>query len=474
MSTTGFALFDTAIGRCGIAWGDRGVAGAAAPREAARRRRAPGCCGGSPTRREAPPPREVQRALDAIAALLRGEAQRPLGRSRSTWRACRRFTAASTRSRAPSRPARPFYGERRARGWARRARRARSGRRSAATLSRSSCPATACSRRAARWAASPPTAASRRSSACWPSRAAGRRAAHGALRRRRRVRLRPGGGRRSTCARPTRRWRALIDAVGPFAHARSTAGAEHLRRAGRGHRLPAAERQGRGDDLRPRLRAVPARRTSGADARADPARVGREAARRRPVAAPSCCRCAISPRRAAAGEIPTLAEVARMDDAGHRRAPDRRCAGIGRWTVEMLLMFRLGRPDVLPVDDYGVRKGFALPFKPGGRTSPRRWKNAAPAGSPSVRWPAGTCGGRSRWPGPSRRPKPRRPRRRRQVDDDQVDDDQVDDDQGQGEKAVRRKTAETPVAAATAGRTVRPSEPSLSKLRSGDPGRGRS
>ena len=31
--------------------------------------------------------------------------------------------------------------------------------------------------------------------------------------------------------------------------------------------------------------------------------------------------------------------------------------GIGRWTVEMLLMFRLGRPDVLPVDDLGVRKG---------------------------------------------------------------------------------------------------------------------
>jgi methylated-DNA-[protein]-cysteine S-methyltransferase len=32
--------------------------------------------------------------------------------------------------------------------------------------------------------------------------------------------------------------------------------------------------------------------------------------------------------------------------------------GIGRWTVEMLLIFRLGRPDVLPIDDYGVRKGF--------------------------------------------------------------------------------------------------------------------
>ena len=37
--------------------------------------------------------------------------------------------------------------------------------------------------------------------------------------------------------------------------------------------------------------------------------------------------------------------------------------GIGRWTVEMLLMFRLGRPDVLPADDYGIRKGFALTFK---------------------------------------------------------------------------------------------------------------
>ncbi len=34
--------------------------------------------------------------------------------------------------------------------------------------------------------------------------------------------------------------------------------------------------------------------------------------------------------------------------------------GVGRWTVEMLLIFRLGRPDVLPSTDYGVQKGFAL------------------------------------------------------------------------------------------------------------------
>lgn len=64
-------------------------------------------------------------------------------------------------------------------------------------------------------------------------------------------------------------------------------------------------------------------------------------------------------RRERAGEIPTLAEARAMDDAAivERLTAVR---GIGRWTAEMLLIFRLGRPDVLPVDDYGVRKGFAL------------------------------------------------------------------------------------------------------------------
>jgi 3-methyladenine DNA glycosylase/8-oxoguanine DNA glycosylase len=38
--------------------------------------------------------------------------------------------------------------------------------------------------------------------------------------------------------------------------------------------------------------------------------------------------------------------------------------GIGRWTVEMLLMFRLGRPDVFPIADFGIRKGFARLYHP--------------------------------------------------------------------------------------------------------------
>jgi DNA-3-methyladenine glycosylase II len=37
--------------------------------------------------------------------------------------------------------------------------------------------------------------------------------------------------------------------------------------------------------------------------------------------------------------------------------------GIGRWTVEMLLIFRLGRTDVLPLDDFGVRKGFQRTYR---------------------------------------------------------------------------------------------------------------
>lgn len=61
-------------------------------------------------------------------------------------------------------------------------------------------------------------------------------------------------------------------------------------------------------------------------------------------------------KREVAGEIPSLRRMAWMSDVAIIEAlvPVR---GIGRWTVEMMLMFRLGRPDVLPVDDLGIRKG---------------------------------------------------------------------------------------------------------------------
>jgi 3-methyladenine DNA glycosylase/8-oxoguanine DNA glycosylase len=61
------------------------------------------------------------------------------------------------------------------------------------------------------------------------------------------------------------------------------------------------------------------------------------------------------------GTVPTGRALIRMsDDEIVTRLTAVR--GIGRWTVEMLLLFDLGRPDVWPVDDYGVRKGVARTF----------------------------------------------------------------------------------------------------------------
>ena len=62
------------------------------------------------------------------------------------------------------------------------------------------------------------------------------------------------------------------------------------------------------------------------------------------------------------GTVPTHAAILKLSDA---EIIERLTSvkGIGAWTVEMLLIFRLGRPDVLPVTDYGVRKGFALTFQ---------------------------------------------------------------------------------------------------------------
>jgi DNA-3-methyladenine glycosylase II len=61
------------------------------------------------------------------------------------------------------------------------------------------------------------------------------------------------------------------------------------------------------------------------------------------------------------GTVPTLRQIQRMTDAAVIEHLTQ-VRGIGVWTVQMMLMFRLGRPDVLPTNDYGVRKGFALTF----------------------------------------------------------------------------------------------------------------
>ena len=58
---------------------------------------------------------------------------------------------------------------------------------------------------------------------------------------------------------------------------------------------------------------------------------------------------------------PRRAELATLEDAAIVERLTR-VRGIGRWTVEMLLIFQLGRRDVLSVDDFGVRNGFRLAY----------------------------------------------------------------------------------------------------------------
>ncbi|MDE2458389.1 MAG: DNA-3-methyladenine glycosylase 2 family protein [Rhodospirillales bacterium] len=63
--------------------------------------------------------------------------------------------------------------------------------------------------------------------------------------------------------------------------------------------------------------------------------------------------------KAADGTIPSRARALRLsDEALIERLTSIR--GVGRWTVEMLLIFTLRRPDVFPVDDFGVREGYRL------------------------------------------------------------------------------------------------------------------
>ncbi|HUC85622.1 MAG TPA: hypothetical protein VL970_10555 [Candidatus Acidoferrales bacterium] len=62
------------------------------------------------------------------------------------------------------------------------------------------------------------------------------------------------------------------------------------------------------------------------------------------------------------GLVPTAREIVQLrDEEIILRLTEVR--GVGRWTAEMLLIFQLGRPDVLPVDDFGVRNGFRIAYK---------------------------------------------------------------------------------------------------------------
>ena len=74
--------------------------------------------------------------------------------------------------------------------------------------------------------------------------------------------------------------------------------------------------------------------------------------------------------KAAEGVVPTRRAAARLsDEALIERLTTIR--GVGRWTVEMLLIFTLGRKDVLPVDDFGVREGYRRLYDLDAQPKPR-------------------------------------------------------------------------------------------------------
>lgn len=80
-------------------------------------------------------------------------------------------------------------------------------------------------------------------------------------------------------------------------------------------------------------------------------------------------------RRVADGELPTMEAAQGLADADlvERLVKVR---GIGRWSAEMFLMFRLGRPDVLPLDDYSLRKAYAKAFRKRALPSPQALEKA--------------------------------------------------------------------------------------------------
>jgi methylated-DNA-[protein]-cysteine S-methyltransferase len=364
MSGRAFTLFDTAIGRCGIAWGEHGVVGVQLPEasESATRdrlhRRFPGA-------RETAPPEDVRRTVDAIAALLRGE-RRDLSAvaldmdgvpafHRRVYEAARTIPAGSTLSYGEIATRLGEPGASRAVGQA-------LGRNPFAII-------VPCHRvlaaggRAGGFSATGGITTKLRMLAIEGARPNGQGALfdgdgtlgfdpHAAVEHLR--------AKEPALAR-------VIDAVGPFAlelkRAPSLFGA--LAEA-----IVYQQLNGRAAaTIYGRVAALFPRRSGGPTA-AGILRLSDDKLRGAGLSRAKLLALRDLARRAAAGDIPALADAQGMDDETivERLTQVR---GIGRWTVEMLLIFRLGRPDVLPADDYGVRKGFAVAFRKREMPSPR-------------------------------------------------------------------------------------------------------
>ena len=356
MTAHGFTLFDTAIGRCGIAWGGRGVVGVQLPEAGELGTRAR-VLQRFPDAREAPPPPDVQRALDGITALLRGEVSdlsvialdmdRVPPFHRRVYEVARTIPPGTTLS----------YGDIAARLGAR-----GSARAVGQALGRNP------------FAIVVP---------CHRVLAAGGKvggfSANGGITTKLRLLSIEGaqahdaptlfagdgafGFDPSVAVEHVRASDAalarVIDAVGPFRMQLKKTPSLFVALA---EAIVYQQLSGKAAaTIFARVCALFPRAHQGPTAE-QILRVSDEKLRGAGLSRAKLLSLRDLARRATGGEIPTLAEVHRMEDeAIIARLTEVR--GIGRWTVEMLLMFRLGRPDVLPADDYGLRKGFAIAFK---------------------------------------------------------------------------------------------------------------
>jgi O-6-methylguanine DNA methyltransferase len=353
MTASGFALFDTAIGRCGIAWGDRGIAGVQLPEAGEQETRAR-MLHRFPAAGEAAPPAEVRLAIERMASLLRGEASDLPAIAldmdgvpefhRRVYEAARAIPPGSTLS----------YGD-----IAKRVGAPGAARAVGQALGRNPFPIVV---------------------PCHRVLAAGGKiggfSAQGGVETKRRM-LSIEGARLNAAA-------LLVDDGGalPFDPELATA---HLRASD-----PILARAI--DEIGPfRMRLRPAPSLFAVLARA----IVNQQLNGKAAAAILARLCALFPRgepsarrmlrlpderlrgvglsgskllslrdlaqKVEDGAVPTLAEIRDLpDEAIIERLSKVR--GIGRWTAEMLLIFYLGRPDVLPVDDYGVRKGFGIAY----------------------------------------------------------------------------------------------------------------
>ena len=102
-------------------------------------------------------------------------------------------------------------------------------------------------------------------------------------------------------------------------------------------------------------------------------------------------------KKALEGIVPTFEQAQSLSD---EELVERLISvrGIGAWTVEMFLIFRLGRPDVLPIHDLGVKKGWSVAYGKKHMPKPGELLKFGERWRPIARLRAGICGGHSNAP----------------------------------------------------------------------------